>query len=212
MATLTHEAFIHAVQNLAMNQLPVGSPARDQVQAVKLVYGSGPNGTRGVTFFKRWSNGKPEPQPFVEISAFGQENAVQVAGTTLHELAHVIAGWQAGHGPAWKEACETLGLRNAKASDTCYCRAMFTPRLREALAKLGEPTDGKPVPLEGMPQIKLKPCHAGMGVRSGKVVRGKGAGSRLRLWECTCGVKVRIASDDFQAVCLRCDTNFERKK
>lgn len=34
-------------------------------------------------------------------------------------------------------------------------------------------------------------------------------GSRLRLWECKCGVKVRVARDDFNATCDDCNTKFE---
>jgi hypothetical protein len=38
------------------------------------------------------------------------------------------------------------------------------------------------------------------------------AGSRLRLWICGCSnpVKVRVASDDFQATCNRCNCAFKR--
>jgi len=45
-----------------------------------------------------------------------------------------------------------------------------------------------------------KPCPAGVGVKGG-TSRGKGLGSRLRLWVCGCEkpVQVRVASDDFRA-------------
>jgi hypothetical protein len=37
-------------------------------------------------------------------------------------------------------------------------------------------------------------------------------GTRLRLWQCACPrpVKVRVASDDFQATCNRCNHPFVR--
>ena len=35
-------------------------------------------------------------------------------------------------------------------------------------------------------------------------------GSRLRLYICSCGVKVRVGKDDFKATCLDCLTTFER--
>lgn len=35
-------------------------------------------------------------------------------------------------------------------------------------------------------------------------------GSRLKLYICSCGVKVRVASEDFKAKCLRCDSEFKR--
>lgn len=34
--------------------------------------------------------------------------------------------------------------------------------------------------------------------------------TRLRKWVCPCGVIARVASDDFQATCNRCDQPFER--
>ena len=33
--------------------------------------------------------------------------------------------------------------------------------------------------------------------------------TRLRLWVCQCPIKVRIASDDFRALCLKCECQFE---
>ena len=41
--------------------------------------------------------------------------------------------------------------------------------------------------------------------------KGKKAGSRLRLYTCGCGVKVRVASDEFLALCLKCNTEFKLK-
>jgi len=34
----------------------------------------------------------------------------KVLNTILHEMAHIIAGREAGHGPAWKDACRRLGM------------------------------------------------------------------------------------------------------
>lgn len=36
------------------------------------------------------------------------------------------------------------------------------------------------------------------------------AGSRLRLFMCSCGVKVRVGTDDFKAKCLLCNGEFEK--
>ena len=51
-------------------------------------------GLRGVTIYSRWANGHGphDPDPFVEICAAGEESIVQLAGTTIHELAHVVLG------------------------------------------------------------------------------------------------------------------------
>jgi len=41
--------------------------------------------------------------------------------------------------------------------------------------------------------------------------RRPGPGSRLRLWECACPVKVRVASDAFAATCDVCRRPFVRR-
>ena len=38
----------------------------------------------------------------------------------------------------------------------------------------------------------------------------KKIGSRLRLFICDCGIKVRVGSDDFNALCLDCNTEFKK--
>ena len=209
---LTHETFITTIADAALARLTADE--RHAFDGIKLVYGSGPNGTRGVTFFNRWApQGSNGARPFVEISAFGQESPIQLAGTTLHELAHVLAGVDAGHGPKWKAACERLGLRVARAAGTQYLLASLDARLRYLVSSLGTPQDGKPVSftdLFGAGFVpKLKPCGAGVGTRGGKS-RGPGSGSRLRLWQCSCGCKARVASDTFEAVHTPCGTAFKQ--
>lgn len=216
MGTITHESYVHAVAQAAMNRIEPEEREK-AFSGVKLVYGAGQAGLRGVTYYKRW-NGKAEadPAPFVEVCAFGQESHVQLAGTVIHELAHVLAGWEAGHGKAWREACQRLGLRRARAAGHVYMLAGFEPDIRHVVASLPKPDDGAPVaalpigPRGGKP----KSCVAGVGTRGGKS-RGAGSGSRLRLWECE-GIghkpyKVRIATDDFRATCDCCNTAFMLK-
>src|SRR5690606_14129724 len=106
----------------------------------------GQPGLRGVTYFGRWDAGDgSDPIPFVEICASGEENDIQLAGTTIHELAHVLAGFEAGHGKEWRKACELLGLRRAKAAGNIYNLVQFAPDVRMQVATLKSPTDGKPV-------------------------------------------------------------------
>lgn len=212
MHTQTHEAYVHSVAKIASARLDQAE--RERIEAVKLVYGAGQAGLRGVTYFDSWKNGHPTANPFVEVCAFGQESHVQLAGTTIHELGHVLAGWQAAHGGDWKAACERLGLRRCKAAGTLYSMAMFAPDIRFAIASLPVPDEGAPcrnlTAPGGFPAgFVLKPCGAGIGTKGGKS-RGKGSGSRLRLWECGCEppVKVRIGRDVFNAQCLDCDSPF----
>lgn len=212
----THEAFIHAVAAVAMAKLTDADKAK--LDGIKLVYGSGPSGTRGVTFFNRWAgHGSDTARPFVEVSAFGQESPCQLAGTTIHELAHVLAGFDAGHGPGWRKACAMLGLRHCKAAGTSYKLASFDPDVRHAIAALPVPTEGQPVTgldiFGAGSGFKFKPCGAGIGTRGGKS-RGTGSGSRLRLWACDgCEppVKARVASDTFRAHCDCCEQAFTKR-
>jgi hypothetical protein len=213
----SHELFIQRVAGLAIATAQGNGVAAEGLQSlgrIKLVYGAGNSGLRGITYFDRWQSGtEAKPFPFVEVCAFGQESYVQIAGTTIHELGHVLAGWKAGHSKEWKEACALLGLRGIRAAGTRYMLACFEPQLRNAIALLPRPNDGEPVQrLDALGfAFAPKPCVQGTGTRGGKS-RGKGSGSRLRLYTCSCEppVKLRCASDHLRAQCLDCTQSFER--
>lgn len=227
----THEDYIRAIAAFAVMHADLNPSEQATLEAIKLVYGSGPAGTRGVTFYQRWNAGGELPAvPFVEVSAFGQSSNIQLAGTTIHELGHVLAGFTAGHEKAWHEACERLGLVDIKAAGTDYKPENFAPWLWSFIETLEVPTDGQPVkhlsmPTAAMPGMpfgfrlgKMKGCQAGIGTRGGKS-RGSGSGSRLRLFVCQCHgkgkqlaspVKVRIAADVFDAVHKPCGKPFKR--
>lgn len=207
----THEQFIHAVREIAVARLT--PEERAAAMDAKLVYGAGSSATRGVTYFGCWKNG--HEHAFAEICAFGEDSPIQVAGTTLHELGHVLAGLGQGHGKGWKEACARLGLIHVRAAGTKYSLACFAGDIREKIGALPTPTDGKPQPFggfgaNGIPlQLKIRPCHAGIGVKGGKS-RGKGSGSRLRKFTCDCGVIARVARDEFKATCQLCGSAFKQ--
>ena len=203
----THEEYINAVRQIACNRLS-DTDARQRILDAKLVYGVGSHpGARGVCYHNGWSD-----KPFLEICATGEESNVQLAGTTVHECAHVMAGYSAGHGPEWKSCALALGLVNPLAAGQLYEPAEFDPDVWNAISALEMPSDGKPtLSTSGngiVPRpVAPKPCPMGRGTRGG-ISRGPGSGSRLRLWECACPVKVRVASDQFRAHCDICQTPF----
>jgi hypothetical protein len=212
-ALMTHEEFVHAVRQVVAPRV-VDKVLRDRLLAAKLVYGSGPLGVRGLTYYGAWQNG--ETQDFLEITAIGEESYVQLAGTTIHELAHSLAGFGSGHGSDWKAAAAVLGLKDALAGGQNYAPADFDACVWAAIEALPHPTDGTPQFRTGAARVpaKPRPCPMGVGTRGGKS-RGAGSGSRLRLWVCGCpdgtpGRKVRVASDEWDATCNRCRTPYAR--
>jgi hypothetical protein len=207
---MTHEEYVGKIRDVVASTQP--QPIAERLRACKLVYGIGDGSYRGICYYDRWQNGHPQPYELVEVAASGEEDSVQLAGTTVHELAHVLAGKSAGHGKEWKHQADLLGLRLAKASGHVYLLSSFRVDLRHAIAGLASKlADGKPT-FAGGARIRVpRPCSLGIGTRGG-TSRGPGSGSRLRLWVCQCQpvIKVRIASDDFRAHCDRCGKSFTR--
>jgi hypothetical protein len=186
-----------------------------QLLNTKLVYGVGAGWYRGITCHQAWQNGVGTVD-VVEIAATGEESWIQLAGTTIHELAHVLAGRGAGHGIEWKDTAAKLGFtKRPEAAGQVYRLAMIRPRLRHALAELAaELADGSPAfTLRAATVVHSapRPCSQGHGTRGGRS-RGAGSGSRLRLWECSCvkPVKARVASDNFAAHCDTCSEPFHK--
>jgi hypothetical protein len=217
----TREQWIHQVRGLAV-ALVTSESSRERLLAAKLVYGAGSSGVRGVCYYGAWQGGHTEAVEFIEVAATGEESLVQLAGTTVHETAHVLAGHGAGHGPVWKAACKALGLVHAEAAGQSYSPDHFEPSLWTSIDALPVPTDGKPVFRSmgfgaGLPLAKPRRCPMGVGSRGGRS-RGTGSGSRMRLYVCACtpdreaGItnKVRVAADNWQATCGRCGSEFVR--
>lgn len=206
---MTHERYIARVSELAQARLT--AEERAKLADLKLAYGAGPAGLRGVTYFNKWQKPGTET-PFIEVCAFGQESLVQLAGTTIHELAHALSGAGNGHNAVWKDNCAKLGLRLAMAQGMRYCMANFAPDLREAIAALPKPDDGEPVPTLSNPWTgaivkRVRSCLAGLGTRGGKATRS-GAAYVLYACGCTPPFKVRSYSHDLDATCNCCDTKF----
>jgi hypothetical protein len=214
---MTHEQFIAAVRDAALPRVE-DKAAKNRLASAKLTYGAGESGTRGITYYSAWKNGDEKPLEFIEVCAVGEQSPVQLAGTTLHELGHVLAGTAAGHGKDWKAACAVLGLHHAEAAGQEYSIDHFDADIQTVVRKLTAPTDGTPQfgyrgSFLGLPVTKFRPCPLGIGTHGGKS-RGKGSGSRLRLFVCDCNppIKVRVARDEFAAHCDTCGAAFKREQ
>lgn len=223
---MTHERYINCIRELALaytiangerhaSKVPYLTAEQiENIKHAKLVYGRGHITLRGITQFGAWNNGRsknenaPKSDELVEICALGEDSPVQVAGTTIHELAHVASGMGVGHAKAWKENCKALGLRCVRAAGTKYSMAMFAPELRDAIARLPAPQDGFPknqlAGLAGL--LVMRPCGAGIGVRGGRST-GPGSG-RLRKYVCAHGQIIRASTDHLNATCNVCEEPF----
>jgi hypothetical protein len=226
--TTTHEQYIQAVRDIVIADALVAeritAEQADKLTHTKLVYGLGDGSYRGICHYGAWENGHG-PVEAVEIAAIAEESWVQLAGTTIHELGHVLAGVGSGHGAEWKRQAALLGfVKQPEAAGQKYCLALMRPTIRREVHALaqrindGSPTFARGASWLGILLPSIKPCSAGIGARGGRS-RGKGSGSRLRLYECQCAThdgrpgpyKVRIASDTFSATCHDCGAAFERQ-
>jgi hypothetical protein len=116
-------------------------------------------------------------------------NSLEVLGTLLHELIHASFGEQAsriGHRKEFSQAARKVGL--AGPPTATVVGPQLVPLLQEYLARVG------PYP------------HAAIVPRT----KEKAAGSRLRLYECSCDppIKLRVASDKLNATCNCCSELF----
>lgn len=212
----THEEFLHSVREAAIRlALQAGTISEDEaakLEHTKLVYGVG-NGTyRGVCHYGAWENGIGQVD-VIEVAATAEESWVQLAGTTIHELGHVLAGWGAGHSDDWKACVERLGMRRPKAAGQVYALAQLNPAVRVEANRIAQAiSDGLPSfagrggatggidPLGillggGLRVRKPRPCSAGYGTKGG-TSRGPGSGSRMIKVACQaegCGYQVRIS-------------------
>jgi hypothetical protein len=181
---------------------------RKKLRSTQLLYGVGGPGVYGVCIYDKWV--RDGIQDVIQISAFYGVAHHEMWVTMTHELAHVLAGDNAAHGPIWKADAKRLGLTNPKAAGPPRVGDL-DPKLVAALRLIPLPTEGEPVCEEDSESIPPhKGCKLGIGKRGGHT-HGVGSG-RLRLWICDCARprRVRIASDKFNARCLDCFSLFRR--
>lgn len=199
----THEQFIQATRDAVVARaLQVGTITDEEATNLahaKLVYGLGDGSYRGVCHYEAWENGIGKVA-VVEIAATAEESWVQLTGTTIHELGHVLAGWGAGHGTGWKEAAQRLGLRRPEAAGQRYLLAGIDPVVRLRASELAVTVgDGSPAFRRTMVRIgTVRPCSAGVGTRGGK---SRGAGSGSRMVKVTCEADT---TDDVMATPAPC--------
>ena len=122
----------------------------------------------------------------------------QTLGTLLHEMLHVeeeiagTAGKNNYHNKAFRERALSLGLIVDKWGHMKYAPAPSP--FWSALSKYGiQPSDVVETGCSSMPPSLLP---------------GK---SKLKLWICDCNprpVRVRVAIEDFQAKCLKCNSRY----
>src|SRR5689334_17595279 len=113
-------------------------------------------------------------------------DSIEVLGTLLHELVHASVGCQFGHRKEFSQAARKVGLDGPPTATTVG--PSLLPLLQGYVSRVG-----------AYPHAPIVPRR-----------KGQGAGSRLRLYECSCEapVKVRVASDAFQATCNVCGESF----
>lgn len=118
---------------------------------------------------------------FVSPERDGTE-VLEILGTVTHELVHAVVGPDCGHHGPFRRLALAVGFRAPLTGSVPDER--LSVRLNAMAGRLGPFPHGA---------LRVPPSRAG---------------SRLRLWECACGVKARVASDDFDATCNRCGGAF----
>jgi hypothetical protein len=208
----THEMYLCAVRDEIVGTARLNAEERRKLLETELLYGAGKPFVYGTCFFGRWT--REGTHDIIEISAFSEESVEQLWETVAHEYAHVLAGFQAGHGLEWKAAAKRLGLRRPTAVGPAGGEDL-DPELARRLRGIPLPQDGNPLNYKsassGDTDHPDRGCPLGIGTRGG-VSRGPGSG-RLRLYLCECTprpVRVRVASKEFRARCLTCNAEFRR--
>jgi hypothetical protein len=112
-------------------------------------------------------------------------DSIQVLGVLLHELIHAAVGCEFGHGKEFSQVARRLGLEGKPTATT------VGPQLHLALQEFVNARGRYP--------------HATIAA-----TKKEKKGSRLRLFECACdpALKVRVAHDEFRAICMDCEQAF----
>ena len=129
-------------------------------------------------------NGDGKGHIFVSPCA---DKPIEVLGILLHELAHAALPAKTKHNRTFAAAARRMGL-DGKPTATTVGEGLGKRLHADILPTLG------PYPHQAI-DTSLRPKQ----------------GTRMRLYECTCPVKVRVASDAFAATCDACGEHFTRR-
>lgn len=179
----TREGWLQAAADLLRPMIDASGAA---VPPVRLSMGFPKRGGSGHVLGDCWGGDiVADSIPTIHVSPYLSDPA-RVLDVLAHELIHAAVGPKCGHRGEFKRVAVNLGLEG-KMTATVAGEALRA-RLNGLLSGLG------PLP------------HAAL------IKRERGSvGSRLRLWECPCGIKLRVGRDDLDVTCNACGEAFKRQ-
>jgi hypothetical protein len=179
----SHQAWLaSAYKALHAKYLPQAPKPKDVIVSYGFTKGRGRKGTAIGQCFADPVPAKKRAVIFVHPCQW--TTPLDVLHVLLHEAIHAQFP-KAGHKAEFADMARALGLEG-KMTATVPSKTLAA-ELKKLAKKL--PT---------FPKAAFNPF--------GKQVF---KGSTLRRWVCPCGVKARVASDEFEAQCLKCDGQFK---
>lgn len=153
--------------------------------------------TLGWFWDKKWKDGE-HGLPEINISAEYLSRGVDdVAETLLHEMVHYCnalmgvsdCSRRGYHNRRFRDLCEKVGLNCEQDGYRGWSHTSLTPELQRSVD--GAALDPEVFRVFRRQQPESRP------------------GSKLKLWQCGCGDRARVAIADFHAQCMKCGTAFE---
>jgi len=181
----TREAWLRAAAERTGRLLAAAGPATVPAFHVSVGFPKGHHG-RGRAIGQCWPGERSADGACHVFVCPTLGSAAEVLHVLLHEQVHATVGCAEGHRGAFSKTAKAVGLQKPWTATTPG------PELKAKLDGIQEELGAYPHSALAVPVRGLK-------------------GSRLRLWECGCGVKVRVASDDFRATCGRCEEEFKER-
>lgn len=182
----TQEKTLHQVWLAGLAKLVKASLLPDYNLSTVAAYGfpAGRTGddTRGACYIPKSEGEGKNRVIFIHPSEWVDPK--NVVRTFIHEAVHSVLPADAGHGQLFQDAAGAIGLGG---------ELYDTPN-----SKLAEWIDQAIATLPPMPSDPL-----------GREKPPKPQKGRMKLWECTCGFKIRCGKSTLDARCNRCNSDFE---